>query len=258
LGVSAQTRPAVPMWRPVRGGNAFEITVSRLVQAIKLGLVAVGERLPAERELAERLQVSRVTLREAIGALREAGYLESRRGRSGGTFVVSPTGAAPAGGAGPDAGELARAMGETLHDALDFRRVLEPGAAALAATRTLSAADRQHLVACLTASRDRSPPMGGVAGIGTAWSRRVNDSRLHLAIAGASGSPSLAAAVADVQLSLDKLLAAIPVIPRNLDHSDAQHTRTVDAILAGDPVTARSVMEEHCDATAELLRGLLG
>jgi len=242
---NANRRPAMPMWRPVRGGNAFEITVSRLVQAIKLGLVAVGERLPAERELAERLQVSRVTLREAIGALREAGYLESRRGRSGGTFVVSPTGAAPAGG-GPDAGELARAMGEALHDALDFRRVLEPGAAELAATRTLSAADRQHLVACLTASRDRSPE-----------SRRVNDSRLHLAIAAASGSPSLAAAVADVQLSLDKLLAAIPVITRNLDHSDAQHARIVHAILAGDPGAARAAMEEHCDATAELLRGLL-
>ncbi len=244
--MSAEGRPAVPMWRPVRGGNAFEITVSRLVQAIKLGVVAVGERLPAERELAERLKVSRVTLREAIGALREAGYLESRRGRSGGTFVVSPTGSAPPGGVGPDAGELARAMGETLHDALDFRRVLEPGAAALAATRTLSAADRQHLVASLTASRDRSRE-----------SRRVNDSRLHLAIAGAGGSPSLAAAVADVQLSLDKLLAAIPVITRNLDHSDAQHTRIVDAILAGDPGAARGAMEEHCDATAELLLGLL-
>jgi DNA-binding transcriptional MocR family regulator len=78
----------VPMWRPVRGGNAFEITVARLAQAIRLGMVAVGERLPPERELAEQLRVSRVTLREAIGALREAGYLESRRGRSGGTFVV--------------------------------------------------------------------------------------------------------------------------------------------------------------------------
>src|SRR5215813_15127437 len=78
----------VPMWRPVRGGNAFEITVARLAQAIRLGMVADGERLPPERELAERLQVSRVTLREAIGALRDTGYLESRRGRSGGTFVV--------------------------------------------------------------------------------------------------------------------------------------------------------------------------
>src|SRR5439155_8885032 len=77
----------MPVWRPVRGGNAFEITVERLAQAIRLGVVPRGERLPPERELAERLQVSRVTLREAIGALREAGLLESRRGRAGGTFV---------------------------------------------------------------------------------------------------------------------------------------------------------------------------
>jgi DNA-binding FadR family transcriptional regulator len=261
---------AMPLWRPVRGGNAFEITVSRLAQAIKLGLVAEGERLPAERELAEKLQVSRVTLREAIRALREAGYLESRRGRTGGTFVVSRAGTgvpaarvpkdrarpgrkavAPAAAVTPlarrgAAADLAREMGDTLHDALDFRRVVEPGGAGLAASRALAAADRQHLVACLTASRDRDPA-----------TRRVADSRLHLAIAAASGSPSLAAAVADVQLTLDRLLAAIPVIKRNLDHSDDQHSRVVDAILAGDPAGARSLMEEHCDGTAELLLGLL-
>ena len=137
-------------------------------------------------------------------------------------------------------------MGDALHDALDFRRVLEPGAAGLAASRTLSAADRQHLVACLAASRDRDPA-----------TRRVADSRLHLAIAAASGSPSLAPSLADVQLTLDRLLAAIPVLRRNLDHSDAQHTRIVDAILAGDAAAARAAMEEHCDGTAELLRGLL-
>src|SRR5689334_11481239 len=219
---------SAPVWRPVRGGNAFEITVARLAQAIKLGLVAEGERLPAERDLAERLQVSRVTLREAIRALREAGYLESRRGRTGGTFVL-PGARSSAGPEGPKnsktrqssnvvgtqrtrssrtvdltartvvsavprtaAVALARQMGPSLHDALDFRRVLEPGAAALAASRTLSSADRQHLVACLEASRERDP---GV--------RRVADSRLHLTIAAASGSPSLQAAIADVQLTLD-------------------------------------------------------
>ena len=247
MPVATEPLSGVPMWRPVRGGNAFEITVARLAQAIRLGLVPVGERLPPERELAERLQVSRVTLREAIAALREAGFLESRRGRSGGTFVVRSTGDAHADTAEQDATALAREMGDTLHDALDFRRVLEPGAAALAATRALSAADRAHLVACLAAARTRDPR-----------TRRVNDSRLHLAIASASGSTSVAASIADVQLRLDRLLAAIPVLRRNLDHSDLQHERVVEAILAGDPVVARTEMEEHCDATAALLRGLLG
>jgi len=232
------------MWRPVRGGNAFEITVSRLAQAIRLGLVSAGERLPPERELADRLRVSRVTLRQAIGALREAGYLESRRGRSGGTFVVY---AVPPAADRSGAALLAREMGAELPDALDLRWVLESGAAALAATRALSAGERAHLVACLAASRDRDPAV-----------RRVNDSRLHLAIAAASGCASLAAAIADVQLRLDGLLAAIPVLRRNLDHSDAQHARIVEAILAGDPAGARVAMEEHCDGTAELVRGLLG
>jgi DNA-binding FadR family transcriptional regulator len=220
--------------------------VARLAQAIKLGLVPVGERLPPERELAERLQVSRVTLREAIGALREAGYLESRRGRSGGTFVVRAAGEPVDGGPAADATALAREMGEALHDALDFRRVLEPGAAALAATRSLPANERANLVGCLAASRERDPA-----------TRRVHDSRLHLAIASAGGSASVAAAIADVQLRLDRLLAAIPVLRRNLDHSDAQHAHIVEAILAGDPATARAGMEEHCDGTAALLRGLL-
>jgi hypothetical protein len=54
------------LFRPVRAGNAFEETVERLLQSIRLGVVGAGERLPPERELAERLGISRVTLREAI------------------------------------------------------------------------------------------------------------------------------------------------------------------------------------------------
>src|SRR5262245_61129196 len=87
--------------RPVREGNAFEETVERLLTVIKLGVVGPGERFPAERELATQLGISRPTLREAIRELQQAGYVESRRGRSGGTFV---TGAPPA----PGRGELRR------------------------------------------------------------------------------------------------------------------------------------------------------
>jgi DNA-binding FadR family transcriptional regulator len=134
---------------------------------------------------------------------------------------------------------------------LDFRRVLEGGAAGLAASRALAAEERAGLNAALEASRLRDPRPEDQS------PRRVNDSRLHLAIASAAGSPSLLAAIADVQITLDRLLAAIPVLPRNLDHSDAQHTRIVGAILAGDPAGAREAMEEHCDATAELLRALI-
>jgi DNA-binding GntR family transcriptional regulator len=88
-------------------------------------------------------------------------------------------------------------------------------------------------------------------------SRRVEDSRFHILIAELSGSPSVAAAVAEVQARLDELLLAIPVFPKNIAHSDRQHSRIVRAIVRSDPAAARAAMSEHVDGTAALLRGLL-
>ncbi len=229
--------------RPVRDGNAFETAVERLVQTIKLGVIAPGERLPPERELAAALQVGRTTLREALEALRQAGYVETRRGRGGGTFVTYARAQPSA-----DAATIARSMGTRLDDALQFRRVVEPGAAALAASRDLSAGDRAALVAsldaCTAATEDRA--------------MRGADSRLHLMIAGLAGSDLLLAAVVDVQLRVGELLAAIPVLRRNIAHSDAQHAEIVAAILDREPAQARLAMEQHCDGTSALLRGFLG
>ncbi len=74
--------------RKIRSGNAFEETVERLLQTIRLGLASPGDRLPGERELAALLDVSRDTIRDATASLAEAGYLSIRRGRYGGTFVA--------------------------------------------------------------------------------------------------------------------------------------------------------------------------
>lgn len=228
------------VFAPVPVRNAFEVTVERLAQAIRLGVLAGGEQLPPERELADTFGVSRMTLREAIKALRDANLVESRRGRGGGTFVVAPT-------RGPARSrQKIQAVAPNLEDALDLRRVVEPGAATLAATRTLSAADRSSLRRYLDAATNCD-----------ARSRRLADSRLHLAIAAIGGSASVTAVVADVQMRLDELLRAIPVIPANIAHSDRQHAAIVEAILGGHPDGARAQMEEHVDATAALLRGFL-
>src|SRR3954452_18015765 len=78
------------MFSPVPVRNAFEATIERLAQSIRLGVLVEGDRLPPERDLADAFGVSRVTLREAIKAMRGAGLVESRRGRGGGTFVAAP------------------------------------------------------------------------------------------------------------------------------------------------------------------------
>ena len=227
---------------PVPARNAFEVTVERLASAIRLGVLSAGDQLPSERELAELLGVSRVTLREAIKALREVGLVDTRRGRGGGTFVARPR--APR-RRGPR--QIGRSMGATLPDALDMRRVVEPGAAELAARRSLGALDRSTLRDCLDAATGAAER-----------DRRLADSRLHLAIAATAGSPTLAAAVAAVQLRLDELLRAIPVLAANIAHSDAQHAEVVTAILNGDDQAARTAMCEHVDGTAALLIGLIG
>ncbi len=73
--------------RAVRGHHAFEGCVEQLGTAIRLGVYPRGTSLPPERELAERMGVSRATLREAIAALRAADFVQTTRGRGGGTAV---------------------------------------------------------------------------------------------------------------------------------------------------------------------------
>ena len=101
-------------------------------------MVGPGERFPAERELAGLLGVSRITLREAIGDLRAAGYVESRRGRFGGTFVTYTP---PA----PSRGELRRMAVEdgarsTTRSPSGWR--WKPGAAEMLAQTRAGAAGR--------------------------------------------------------------------------------------------------------------------
>lgn len=229
--------------RPVRAGNAFEETVERLLQAIKLGVVPPGHKLPPERELAVQLGISRVTLREAIRALSDAGYLDVRRGRYGGAFVtyVPPK---------PDAGDLRQAVNEMgmaeLSDALTFRLAVECGAAQVLATTELPEDKRAVLTRRLA----------DLNGAGLDDYRRL-DTAFHLSIAELTGSTLLATTCADARSRVSDLLNAIPMLQVNLDHAAVQHQAIVDAILAADPEAARRAVAEHLEGTAALLRAFL-
>jgi GntR family transcriptional regulator, transcriptional repressor for pyruvate dehydrogenase complex len=230
------------VFRAVRTGNAFEETVERLLEGVKLGVYAPGDRLPPERELTRRLGVSRITLREALRELAAAGYVETKRGRFGGTFIIrTPEPMVP-----DEVSRTARELGHELDDALTFRRVVETGAAEMAARASLTRQQRESLAECLTAMAECDPS-----------GYRQADTRLHLAIADAAGSPQLTASVVEARVRLVDLLNAIPMLERNLEHANVQHASIVRAILAGDPEKARKVMAEHVAGTAALLRGFL-
>ncbi|MBE4736573.1 MULTISPECIES: FadR/GntR family transcriptional regulator [Streptomyces] len=227
--------------RPVRAGNGFEEALEQILQVVRLGLVPGGERLPAERELAERLGISRVTLREVLKVLQDQGLIEARRGRYGGTFVLPRV-------ATPDEDELRRRLkGIDVEDTLRFREVLEVGAAGLCAAHGLTGEQAERLRGAL--ARTHNAPL--------AEYRRL-DTLLHLTLAELSGSPSLAAQYAGVRAGVNDLLDCIPLLVRNLEHSQQQHTALVEAVLDEDAEAAREIMREHCSGTAALLRGFLG
>ncbi|WP_326584000.1 FCD domain-containing protein [Streptomyces sp. NBC_00481] len=227
--------------RPVRAGNGFEEALEQILQVVRLGLVPGGERLPAERELAERLGISRVTLREVLKVLQDQGLIEARRGRYGGTFVLPRV-------ATPGEDELRRRLkGIDVEDTLRFREVLEVGAAGLCAAHGLTGDQTERLRTAL--ARTHNAPL-------TEY-RRL-DTLLHLTVAELSGSPSLAAQYAAVRAGVNDLLDCIPLLVRNLEHSQQQHTALVEAVLDEDAEAAREIMREHCSGTAALLRGFLG
>lgn len=236
---------------PVRSQNAFEETVERLLAVIKLGVVGPGQRFPAERELAALLGVSRITLREAIGDLRDAGYVESRRGRFGGTFVTYTP---PA----PSRVELQRIAledADQINDALTFRMAVETGAAQILAQHGGPGGDAPGAAT----ERVREVLLARLAAVNQACPEdyRRMDTLFHLSLAELTGSSLLAAACADARVRLNDLLNAIPLLQRNIDHTAVQHTAIVAAILDGDTRRAQQAVAEHLDGTAALLRGFL-
>lgn len=86
----AVARAAV--FAPLEVGGRAELVTQRLTDAIVLGVLRDGERLPSESVLARQLGVATVTAREALETLRGKGLVETRRGRDGGSFVTFASG----------------------------------------------------------------------------------------------------------------------------------------------------------------------
>ena len=229
---------ADPVFVPVRSQTAFEETVDRLGTAIRLGLIAPGTRLPAERELCTRLGIARSTLRQALTALGQSGHVHAIRGRGGGTFVSDPLPPAE-----PPSPELIAGWREVC----DMRLAVEVGAAVLAAERATPEQIRSlEEVAVLLDSLLEDFP-----------AYRQADVRLHVGLAEATGSPRVVAAVTEVQGEMTGLIALIAHPPEVLASSNAQHRRLLAAVRAGDGARAARVMSEHLHGTVHVLAGLL-
>jgi GntR family transcriptional repressor for pyruvate dehydrogenase complex len=231
---------AIPeaVFEPVRSLTAFEETVDRLATAIKLGLLAPGSRLPAERELCARLGIARSTLRQALTALAQSGLVFATRGRSGGTFVADPQPPAD-----PPSPEILAQWRETC----DQRLAVELGVAVRAAERAQSSD--------LDALEQIADILDGALEDFAAY--RQADVRLHVGLAEATRSRRLVAASTEVQGAMTDLIAHIAHPPAVLASANAQHRRLLAAVREHDAIRAAGVMSEHLQGTEHVLAGLL-
>ena len=227
------------VFTPVRQGSAVAETVARLGQAIGMGLLRPGDRLPPESRLAEDLGISPVTLRSALTILRGAGLLETQRGRSGGTFVSAGAAAAhrPGDGRLPTEADL--------RDLVDYRVVVEGGAASLAAAR--ATAEQIEYLERLAADMEQTKDFD-------AWSER--DTLFHLIIADASGSQRLVAQVAEIRVEVYRIAKLGSVPSGAAEIADREHREILRAVAARRSESARAAMTRHVESTRALWLGL--
>lgn len=208
----------------------------RLRAQIRAGDLGPGDRLPSERDLAKQLGVGRVSVREALRLLQAGGYVEVRRGATGGTFVTALD--------RPYRNWLSemRSGVSEITEILDLRIGLECQAAKLAAQRRTG----EHLAAMESAIEELSSSDSRA-------SFRNSDARFHGALAQASGNRRLESAIADARGEMFAPLDEL-VFTEVVESSRAGHLAIYEAVRAGEPERARLAMQEHLEQTRQELQ----
>src|SRR4051812_46779495 len=238
-----ETRAEGPAFAPARRVRMLDDVFLQIREAILSGGVPQGERLPNERDLAERFEVGRPTVREALRSLEALGIVEIRPGRTGGAFAARPSEAT----LGSALSTLVSLQGASAQELAEFRLSFEADNAWWAARRAGDddIAELQQLVAETYEQLDR------IAGD---WTPLTDaDARWHEALARATKNRLRIG----ISLGLhEPFLRQVPV----LDEAHEKYARTIPdgiaeitrAIERKDAEAARSATLEHIELWAQL------
>lgn len=227
-------------FKAVAQHKTADSVIRQIEQLLLSGVLSDGEKLPGERDLAERLEVSRPILREAIHQLEERGLLVARHG--GGTFVGELTGQVFS----PPMASLIARHDEAIAEYLDFRREIEGFAAELAARRATPA--DHDVLSAIMADMERLHATSDFD------AELDADIDLHNAIGEAAHNVILLHTLkACYRLQAEGMFAhrrMIHDLPGARDELLAQHRALVDAIRSGDGAAARRAATDHIDFVA--------
>lgn len=227
----------------VRPRRAHEHVAEEIRRRIGLRLVRAGESLPSDREMAEEFGVGRATVQAALRLLEAERLVVTKRGRHGGTFVLSL-----------HDDELARdylvarlrRSEQAIREVLDFRDVVEPQAAALAARhRTADELEQMRAAAERAAAVEDDATF------------TARDNAFHLTVAGAAHNAFLREAVVQVRLILNDVLLSRPASPTWQARTAVEHDAILRAIAEQDEAAAAAAMRAHAAWTAENVQAML-
>ena len=231
-------------FRPVKTPALAEAVVAEFEELLLAGVLRPGDRLPPERELAEKLGVSRTTLREALDGLSRRGLIEKKQGSGAivseliASSLVDPL------------ATLIAAQRDAREDYLAFRRLIESEGAALAARRATEQ-DRKAITAVLErmSRAIESEDVERAAAL---------DMDLHMAIAEAAGNVVMLQVMRALGRTMRRGMAETRLrlydAPGFAEAIQGQHAALVEAILARDPEGAKAASERHLDYVAKALR----
>lgn len=226
-------------FRPVRLRSAADVVLAVLVDALRGGPYAPGDMLPKERDLAERLGVSRPVLRQAFAVLRHAGVISARRGPGGGTVVESLDRLHDV---------LAHIEGDAryeLRQVLEARRAVDPAAAVLCAERATEEdfAALEELVEALPAHVGEHRAFLGA------------DIRFHLAVADLSRNELLATYVRDTYNRISTLRDPYPYGHVDFDEAIANQRALFAALRSRERERVLAEMDVHLASFEQVMLG---
>lgn len=223
--------------------KAHEYVAEQIRRHIALRLIAPGESLPSERELASMFGVGRPTIQLALKELAADRLVESRRGRRGGTFVLEPADDTVV------QDELISrllARREELEELLDYRRSVEPLISKMAARLR----KRNDLSAMRTTIRNmlsaREEP-----------DYMRFDTEFHLAVARATQNRYLVRQMEEIRLQLNDALSLLPESETWHRRISGEHESIFDAIDARDARAAEEATLVHVDNSDRSVRATL-
>jgi len=220
------------VYKVVRTSRLYEQIVQQIEASVLNGSLKPGDQLPAERELAQRLGVSRTAVREAVKALREKGLVEAYSGR--GTFVTDGTSQAAR-----QSFDLMVKIGqqEGSPHLAELRLILEPGIAALAAERVKDEDVIAMREAVAVMERSQKDPEAYIEA----------DLDFHLALAEAVANPLILSLIDSIVGLLRQQRIKIFNVEGGPQRGQVHHKRILEAVERRDPEMARSAMHAHLE-----------